>query len=424
VYIVDEVHMLSAGASNALLKTLEDPPGHVVFVLATTDPHKVLATIRSRTQHYDFRLLPASLLGEHLREVATDAGLTVGDTAIDRAVRRGDGSARDALSALDQIVAAGGDGEDDASVDEIVEGLCDRDTARALGGVAMACGAGVDPRSVAAAVAAHLRDACCRSWRRTSSACRTRRWSASPTRPAGSVRLRSSVPSTRSGRRSCSCRTPPDPRVTLEVALVKVTRPDVDASPAALLERIERLERDRRQVTTAIVDATSPLGPGTPLGEDDDAGTPAAAEAVPPARAAAAREALAATGGGSRPGAPVAAKAALGAVRGAPRSGGAGSPGPKAGAAPSGGTAPPPADAADTPAAPAPVPPARPSPRRAVPRRPVPAPGAGLRERGDRRRSRAGWCRCGSRPRNDGGAPPRRRTAGRAGSPRGAADHG
>jgi DNA polymerase-3 subunit gamma/tau len=145
----------------------------------------------------------------------------------------------------------------------------------------------------------------------------------------------------------------PDPRVTLEVALVKVTRPDVDASPAALLERIERLERDRRQVTTAIVDATSPLGPGTPLGEDDDAGTPAAAERCAPARAAAAREALAGDRRREPACAPVAAKAALGAVRGAPRSGGAGSPGPEGGRRALGRHGAPPADAADTPAAPA-----------------------------------------------------------------------
>src|SRR5204863_1981965 len=67
VYIVDEVHMLSAAASNALLKTLEEPPSHVIFVLATTDPQKVLPTIRSRTQHFEFRLLPADVLAAHLR---------------------------------------------------------------------------------------------------------------------------------------------------------------------------------------------------------------------------------------------------------------------------------------------------------------------------------------------------------------------
>ena len=66
MYILDEVHMLSTAASNALLKTLEEPPAHVVFVLATTDPQKVLPTIRSRTQHFEFHLLPADELAEHL----------------------------------------------------------------------------------------------------------------------------------------------------------------------------------------------------------------------------------------------------------------------------------------------------------------------------------------------------------------------
>src|SRR5262249_14776295 len=73
IYIVDEVHMLSAAASNALLKTLEEPPAHVVFVLATTDPQRVLPTIRSRTQHYEFRLLAPDLLIKHLTWVAADA---------------------------------------------------------------------------------------------------------------------------------------------------------------------------------------------------------------------------------------------------------------------------------------------------------------------------------------------------------------
>src|SRR5437868_7601851 len=130
VYIVDEVHMLSAAASNALLKTLEEPPGHVVFVLATTDPQKVLPTIRSRTQHFEFRLLPADVLGEHLRWVATDAGIDVASDAIDLVARRGNGSVRDALSALDQVAAAGGVEDQGVPVDEVVEGLCERDAGR------------------------------------------------------------------------------------------------------------------------------------------------------------------------------------------------------------------------------------------------------------------------------------------------------
>src|SRR6059058_1485756 len=158
VYIVDEVHMLSTAASNALLKTLEEPPSHVIFVLATTDPQKVLPTIRSRTQHFEFRLLPADVLEAHLRWVVQDAGLAVGDDAIAQAVRRGRGSARDALSALDQIVA-GGVGEEDASLDELMESLCERDTGRALAAVAMAANTGREPRQLGEALLANLRDA-------------------------------------------------------------------------------------------------------------------------------------------------------------------------------------------------------------------------------------------------------------------------
>src|SRR6202453_5120455 len=106
VYIVDEVHMLSNAAANALLKTLEEPPSHVVFVLATTEPQKVPATIRSRTQHYEFRLIGAETLSDLLQSVREAAGLTLDDESLQAAVRRGHGSARDALSALEQVVAS------------------------------------------------------------------------------------------------------------------------------------------------------------------------------------------------------------------------------------------------------------------------------------------------------------------------------
>src|SRR4029453_13278664 len=107
VIILDEVHMLSQGAENALLKTLEAPPSHVVFVLATTDPQKVRPTIRSRTQHFDFHLLPTDVLSEHVRHVIPDAGRGLGDHAGGHGVRGGGGSARDTLSALDQVAALG-----------------------------------------------------------------------------------------------------------------------------------------------------------------------------------------------------------------------------------------------------------------------------------------------------------------------------
>ena len=107
VYIIDEVHQMTSAAASALLKTLEEPPGHVIFVLATTDPQKVLPTIRSRTQHFEFRLLGADVLASLLRDVNDRAALGVAPEAIDLVVRRGHGSARDALSALDQVAAAG-----------------------------------------------------------------------------------------------------------------------------------------------------------------------------------------------------------------------------------------------------------------------------------------------------------------------------
>lgn len=276
VYIVDEVHMLSNAASNALLKTLEDPPAHVVFVLATTDPHKVLRTISSRAQHLDFHLLPATVLGDHLRSVAADAGLDVTEVAIDRAVRRGDGSARDALSALDQIVASGGEGDDDASVDEVVEGLCDRDTARALGGVAMACRTGVDPRAVASAVAAHLRDALLSLLAPdlVSVPDAERERFADQARRLGAPTLVRALEAI--GDAVLALPNAPDPRVTLEVALVKVTRPEVDASPASLLARVQVLERSAREATTdAVAGVVGGDGPATSLpqpsgGRSDD----------------------------------------------------------------------------------------------------------------------------------------------------------
>src|SRR5580692_2847402 len=94
VYIVDEVHMLSTPASNALLKTLEEPPSHVIFVLATTDPMKILPTIRSRTRHFDFHLLGVDVLTELVEDVNKAAALGLDHQTLERVVRKGNGSAR------------------------------------------------------------------------------------------------------------------------------------------------------------------------------------------------------------------------------------------------------------------------------------------------------------------------------------------
>ncbi len=105
VYIIDEVHMLSTGAFNALLKTLEEPPSYVIFVLATTEPHKVLPTIISRCQRYNFSKVTKSDITEHLKKIVTKEGLSYEDEAVEMIAELADGGMRDSLSILEQIIA-------------------------------------------------------------------------------------------------------------------------------------------------------------------------------------------------------------------------------------------------------------------------------------------------------------------------------
>jgi DNA polymerase-3 subunit gamma/tau len=107
IYIIDEVHMLSNAAFNALLKTMEEPPEHVVFILCTTETHKVPATIQSRCQRFDFRNIPSSDIGKHLADVVKTEGLTAEPELIHSVARLGNGSMRDALSLLDRLMASG-----------------------------------------------------------------------------------------------------------------------------------------------------------------------------------------------------------------------------------------------------------------------------------------------------------------------------
>src|SRR5919106_1496420 len=108
VYVIDEVHMLTTQSFNALLKTLEEPPGHVVFVLATTEAHKVLPTIVSRTQRFDFRRVPTEEIERHLAEVAKSESVDIEPGVLGEVARHADGSVRDALSSLDQLANLGG----------------------------------------------------------------------------------------------------------------------------------------------------------------------------------------------------------------------------------------------------------------------------------------------------------------------------
>jgi DNA polymerase III subunit gamma/tau len=125
VYIIDEVHMLSSHSFNALLKTLEEPPSHVKFILATTDPHKVLPTVLSRCQRYDLRRIGLAPLSAELRRIVDREGITLSDDAMALIAREAEGSLRDAQSLLEQVLAAG-DGADDLAAVRALLGAADR----------------------------------------------------------------------------------------------------------------------------------------------------------------------------------------------------------------------------------------------------------------------------------------------------------
>jgi len=243
VYIFDEVHQLSKAASAALLKTLEEPPPHVVFVLATTDPHKVLPTIRSRTQHLEFRLIGAETLGTLLNDVQEAAGLGADGATVEAAVRLGRGSARDALSALDQLLATGSISETQPEFDALFEALAHDDAVGALRSLAVLAREGWDPEQLAENFAGEVRQAfLLQVAPEVADAVdadreRLRKWG-ELLGLARSVRILETV-----GRTIREMKSAPDKIVMLEVAVVRLTKPELDHSFESLDERLTRLER-------------------------------------------------------------------------------------------------------------------------------------------------------------------------------------
>ncbi|HTR50511.1 MAG TPA: DNA polymerase III subunit gamma/tau [Kofleriaceae bacterium] len=171
VYVIDEVHMLTTEAFNALLKTLEEPPPHVTFVLATTEPHRLPNTILSRCQRYDFKLVPASRLAQHLTSIFEREKLKIDAGAVSLVVRESGGSVRDALSLCDQIISYVGDaaitetqvaevlGVADRSLTRaLVRALAGGDAGAALAAVESAIERGVDEVQLARAIVRYLRD--------------------------------------------------------------------------------------------------------------------------------------------------------------------------------------------------------------------------------------------------------------------------
>lgn len=170
IVIIDEVHMLSTSAFNALLKTLEEPPPHVVFILATTEAHKIPDTVLSRCQHFRFRLLSVSQISDRLLHVCRSESLTLDMAVITMVARAAEGSLRDALSLLDQLLRTGGEtltpadvadilGVTDSALEEkMMAAILSGDLPATLGAARTALDAGVDPRAQIRALARRFRD--------------------------------------------------------------------------------------------------------------------------------------------------------------------------------------------------------------------------------------------------------------------------
>ncbi len=171
IYIIDEAHQLGPGAANALLKVVEEPPPHVIFIFATTEPDKLIATIRSRTHHYPFRLVPPGILDAHLQKICDLEGVKVAKGVIPLVVRASGGSVRDALSVLGQLLAgAGKDGvtydiavqllgfTDGALLNEAIDALAARDGATLFNTIDKVIESGFDPRRFTQDFLERLRD--------------------------------------------------------------------------------------------------------------------------------------------------------------------------------------------------------------------------------------------------------------------------
>ena len=242
VFILDEVHMLTRGAEAALLKTLEEPPDQVVFVLATTDPQKVSETIRSRVQHLQFHLLPVDQLEKYVRYVIAEAGLTVDDESIELVLRQGGGSARDTLSALELVVSGGGDTTDDIQTEEIVRAIIARDHGAALASVARVIQQGRDARSYAEDIVRIMRDCflCLMSPELVQLPAQQMNELAGYAKDLGVQRIVRIMETL--GTTMVEMRHAPDPRLLLEVAVVQLASPILDDSIDNVLARVQQLE--------------------------------------------------------------------------------------------------------------------------------------------------------------------------------------
>ncbi len=295
VYIIDEVHMLSTSAFNALLKTLEEPPAHAVFILVTTEPQRIPPTVLSRCQRFDFRRVSFAEITGRLRAIAQAEGITIDDEALAQIVRNADGSVRDAESVLDQLSAYTNNERNERIDRDLVTsvlGLVDDETARAFAAAVLdrdvattlrlaqeATDGGKDIRQVMRTLLEYFRDLLLV---KTCGPAASQILDAPPERLAqlSSQVERAEVSNLLRAVRVLNdaltdARWSTQPRLALEVALIRLARPEMDSSTEGMLARIERLEAGGAESkASSAPSAASP------------AGTPPSRTDTPPARPA------------------------------------------------------------------------------------------------------------------------------------------
>ncbi|SCF16870.1 DNA polymerase-3 subunit gamma/tau [Micromonospora haikouensis] len=313
IYVIDEAHMVSSAGFNALLKLVEEPPEYVKFIFATTEPEKVLGTIKSRTHHYPFRLIPPKTLRPYLEQLTEAEGVTVDPAVFPLVVRAGGGSARDSLSVLDQLIAgAGPEGvtypraaallgvTDSGLLDEMCDALAAGDGAAAYATVDRVAEAGHDARRFASDLLERLRDLivlqqvpdAAEKGLIDGPADQIERMTAQAQRlgPATLSRCADIVHDGLVAMRGTTA-----PRLLLELICARMLLPGADDSTGGLLQRLERMERRLTLGAVELPPAAAGSAPAatTPAVRPEPTPPPAAAAAHPAQAAASAAPAAA-----------------------------------------------------------------------------------------------------------------------------------
>ena len=295
VYIIDEVHMLSVAAFNALLKTLEEPPSHVVFILATTDPQKVPETIHSRCQRFDFRRISAEAMVARLGAVCVSEGVEFEGEALDLIAHRAEGGLRNALTSLEQIIAFG-EGKvtlagaeamlgslDSSEMSEIMNAVGTRDAAACFRWTAQYVETGADLARFVGDMAERVRNLYVMSLVGADVALEVseseRRELTGELPLFGPDRLARLLGVL--GDLSAELKTSTNPRLSFEIALTRMVRPDSDLTLEALAERIEALESGYSACSRMIAPAVTAAAPAAAVAT----GAPSSAAPEPNARA-------------------------------------------------------------------------------------------------------------------------------------------